>query len=214
MKLSASRLSFGWDLVHLQVFGTELLKALRTANRDFQYNIYCYILYVVKNILLYCNKCIQQLLLLFVPAFNYLGGWVVVMVVVLAGQRAQCWVCPYPHWRAASNTAVKLFWNERIKHTFLCWNIFTKHHSFFLILGGQNDFVTLSAGALPGCLCPLCWGHMGHLQVKLLWSAFARSRNYVAVVWSNEKICLKACWREKGWPHNLYLRWATPSFHK
>lgn len=27
--------------VHLQVFGTELLKALGTANRDFQYNILC-----------------------------------------------------------------------------------------------------------------------------------------------------------------------------
>lgn len=117
------------------------------------------IIYCVKNILLYCNKCMQQLL--FVPAFNYLGGWVAVMVVVLAGQRAQRWVCPYPRWRAASNTDLKLLWNERIKHTFLCWNILTKHHSLFLILGGQNDFVTLRAGALPGCFCPLYWGHMG-----------------------------------------------------
>lgn len=109
------------------------------------------IIYCVKNILFYCNKCMQQLLLLFVPAFNYLEGWVGVMVVVLAGQGAQCWVCPCPcpcpHWRAASNTALKLFWNERIKHTFLCWNIFTKHHSLFLTWGRQNEIMA----GLPFC---------------------------------------------------------------
>lgn len=168
-----------------------------------------HIIYCVKNILLYCNKCMQHLLWLFMPAFNYLWGWVGVMVVVLAGQRAQCWVCPClcpcPHWRAASNTALKLFWNERIKHTFLCWNIFTKHYSLFLIWGRQNGFVTLTAGALPGCSCPLYWGHMGHLQVKLLWSAFARrSRNYVAVVWSNENNLLKNMMERKRLAPSLF----------
>lgn len=56
------------------------------------------------------------------------------------GLSAECaHVCAHAH--TASNTALKLFWNERIKCTFLCWNIFTKHHSLFLIWGRQNEIL-------------------------------------------------------------------------
>lgn len=153
------------------------------------------IIYCVKNILPYCNKCMQHLLLLFVPTFNYLGGWVGVMVVLLVGQRARCWVCsclcPCPHWRLLATQSSNCS-EMRGLNILSCAETCSQSTTVFLIWGRQNDFVTLTAGALPGCSFPLYWGQMGHLQVKLLWSAFSRrSRNYVAVVWSNENNLLK-----------------------
>lgn len=122
-KLSASPLSFGWDQTSLlcTMFICKCLRLNYSRHLEQQIGIFSAI-YCVKNVLLYCNKCMQQLLLLFVPAFNYLGDWVGVMVMVVCWQGKGLSV-------PMSVPMLKLFWNERIKHTFLCWNVFTKHHS-------------------------------------------------------------------------------------